>query len=217
MTTTLRIPRPLGDTETGRAPASVSSHRGRSEPNARVSAVTLSAHSSCTIDASELLSLRHRLGSRPEYRATPPPFVAFLAQAVLAAELVDDRAQPRPLGIAELNGIAVISLPAMPLPGLSDLVAKLASAQRVGTHELPPGSILLRSFEAESGTPTLPTGASAALGIGSVQSRPWAANGALSVRPALTLTLTEADGTGAPALSTIAEFLTEPHRLLTWR
>lgn len=217
MTTTLRIPRPLGDTETGHAPASASSHRGRPESRARASAAAPSAHSSCTIDASELLSIRHRLASRPEYRESPLPLIVFLAQAVLAAELVGDRAQPRTLGVAEPSGIALLRLPAKPLPGLSDLVARLASTRRVGTHELPPGSILLRSFEAESGSPTLPPGASAAIGVGAVQQRPWAVNGALSVRPTLTLTLSEADGTGGPALNTIAEFLSEPHRLLTWR
>ena len=215
MTTALRAPRPLGDTETGPGPG----------------VQPASAGEFCSIDAGELLRLRARLGERPEYRSDAPSLTLFAAQAVLAA-LADEGLLPagherQPFLLSDpwggpggdgpaliqprLSGAATRPPGSGPLPGLADLGTLLRGASSAPLAALPPGTVLVTELAADSGAPALAPGALAALGLGAVRDRAWATDGELAVRPVLTLGL-RVSGGRAPGslLARIAGHLGDP-------
>ena len=199
-----------------------------------------------TIDVTEMMRLRERLGALPDFAAVKVSPLLLVARALIVAvrrnpminSTWDEAAQEIVvkhyvnLGIAAATprGLLVPNIKdadQLSLPELAAALADLTSTARDGKTQpadMAGGTITITNvgvFGVDNGTPIINPGESAILCFGAVRDMPWVHEGEIAIRQVTQLSLAFdhriVDGQlGSQFLADLARMLEDPAALIAW-
>ncbi|RIJ67018.1 2-oxo acid dehydrogenase subunit E2 [Nakamurella silvestris] len=198
------------------------------------------------VDVTEMMALRARLKSRPEFASVKLTPLAFVARAVCAAagrvpdinarwdesagEIVFPDYVNLGFAASTPRGLMVPNIKDADRMGLLELAAALteltdtARAGKTSPAAMTGGTFTITNvgvFGVDAGTPILNPGESGILAVGSIKDAPWVVDGQLAVRKVCQLALSfdhrVVDGEqGSRFLADVGASLTDPALAFTW-